>query len=170
MSAVISDAAFEREMSAAYLGVDQKIFYTKWHQEEPAKPFREMLCHMTRLREEAEEEDARRAEADWAYEASEPEPEPDAKYELFPCRTCRKPVELGACRDCHLAEEAYHAFRDYMCALCRRHKADDSLCEHCHPKAEAGEGAATAAPPARAPTTTKSQETCPPPPCAAPAQ
>ena len=69
MSAVIiPDATFEREMYNLHLSLGDLCTYGQWHKEDPTKPLLEMIRYMTRLREEHEEEAAKRAMEDWDWE------------------------------------------------------------------------------------------------------
>ena len=144
MSTAIFHADFEAEMSAAYLGVDENIFYAKWHRDEPDKPFCEMLRYMTLLREQDEEEAAKRAEEDWAYEAAEAAKVAEAvkavkTYKFYPCVTCHELVELGRCQKCYEANEAAYAascaFKALpRCVFCYTYKdSAEELCKACDP-------------------------------------
>ena len=67
----ISDAAFERDMRALHMRLGELCHYGQWHKEDPTMPLMEMIRYMTKLREEAEVEAAKRAMEDWAWEAEQ---------------------------------------------------------------------------------------------------
>jgi hypothetical protein len=63
------DWKFECDISGCSL--NEKVYYTNWHQQDPLLPFIEMLRIMTQVREEAEREEAERYEEDLRYYAEE---------------------------------------------------------------------------------------------------
>jgi len=60
-----SDWEFECDISGCSL--NEKVYYTKWHQEDPLLPFIDMLRLQAELREESDKEEWERYMADEAY-------------------------------------------------------------------------------------------------------
>jgi len=65
------DWEFECDISGCSL--NEKVYYTKWHQDDPSLSFLEMLRLQTEMREESEKEEWERHMADEAYYAEEEE-------------------------------------------------------------------------------------------------
>ena len=65
------DWKFECDISGCSL--NEKVYYTNWHLQEPQLPFIKMLQIMTQVREEAEREEMERYEEDMRYYAEEEE-------------------------------------------------------------------------------------------------
>lgn len=148
MSAVISDADFEREMYNLHMSFGEQCHYSKWHKTEPAKPLREMIREMTKIREESEEEASKRAMEDLAWE-DEKEVEADAEDNVMPCLYCDEPVPYGICDPCDYAMREYGAIQ---CVSCEAYWTTRRTppCVKCHPRYiadfRAAEAAATVAP------------------------
>ena len=151
MSAVaanpIANAAFEQEMYNLHLSLGDKCTYGQWHKEDPSKPLREMIRHMTKLREESEEEAAQRAAEDWAYEAQQLaaiEAAEAAEDSRMPCLYCDEVVPYGVCDPCQHAMDAYGAIQ---CAFCEASWTSRRTppCVKCHPSYIADFRAAEAA-------------------------
>lgn len=66
-----SDWEFECDISGCSL--NEKVYYTKWHQDDPTLTFLEMLRLQTEMREESEKEEWERHMADEAYYREEEE-------------------------------------------------------------------------------------------------
>jgi hypothetical protein len=65
------DWKFECDISGCSL--NEKVYYTNWHLQEPQLPFIKMLQIMTQLREESDREEMERYEEDMRYYAEEEE-------------------------------------------------------------------------------------------------
>jgi hypothetical protein len=63
------DWEFECDISGCSL--NEKVYYTKWHQDDPSLSFLEMLRLQAEMREESEKEEWERHMADEAYYAEE---------------------------------------------------------------------------------------------------
>jgi hypothetical protein len=115
MSAVaIPDAVFERDMANLHLSLGELCSYGQWHKENPAKPLREMIRHMTKLREEHEEEANKRAIEDWAFE-EEQLAKAEAEGNIMPCLYCYEPIPYGVCDPCQYAMDTYAAIQCGHC-------------------------------------------------------
>ena len=119
MSAIISEAAFEAQMEAAGAGLEEKIFYTRWHRADPTKSFGELRERFVKAR---------------------PAPAPGFGphgYKLYPCaRVCGNVLELGGvCAACNKADAACAAFKALpRCVFCRAYKdSADARCNTCDP-------------------------------------
>jgi hypothetical protein len=157
MSAVaanpIANAVFEQEMYNLHLSLGDKCTYGQWHKEDPTKPLREMIRHMTRIREEAEEEAAKRAAEDWAYEAEQlaaVEAAEEAESNVMPCLYCDEPVPYGVCDPCQHAMDEYGAIQCVHCEAGWTTRKTPP-CVKCHPRYIADFRAAEAAAIAPAP-------------------
>ena len=160
MSAVaaIPNAAFEQEMYNLHLSLGDKCTYGQWHKEDPAKPLREMIRHMTKLREESEAEAAQRAAEDWAYEAQQLaaiEAAEEAESNIMPCLYCDEPVPYGICDPCQHAMDEYGAIQCVHCEAGWTTRKTPP-CVKCHPRYIADFRAAEAA--AVAPESTSDDE------------
>jgi hypothetical protein len=115
MSAVIiSDAVFERDMANLHLSLGELCSYGQWHKEDPTKPLREMIRHMTKIREEHEVEANKRAVEDWAFD-EEQEAKAKADDNIMPCLYCDEPVPYGICDPCQHAMDEYGAIQCVHC-------------------------------------------------------
>lgn len=159
MSAVaIPNAAFEQEMYNLHLSLGDKCTYGQWHKEDPSKPLREMIRHMTKLREESEEEAAKRAAEDWAYEAQQLaaiEAAEEAESNIMPCLYCDEVVPYGVCDPCQHAMDTYGAIQCDHCEASWTRRTTPP-CVKCHPSYIADFRAAEAA--AVAPESTSDDE------------
>jgi len=135
MSAVISDAAFEREMWCLHMRLGELCHYSQWHKEEPTKPLREMIREMTRIREEAEVEATKRAMEDWAWEEEqEALREEEESLAQIPCEYCFTVQDHDICAACTDTIERYGALRcDFCLASYRGSTTGDwhNPCELC---------------------------------------
>jgi hypothetical protein len=115
MSAVaIPDAVFEQDMANLHLSLGELCSYGQWHKEDPTKSLREMIRHMTKIREEHEVEANKRAVEDWAFD-EEQEAKAKADDNIMPCLYCDEPVPYGICDPCQHAMDEYGAIQCVHC-------------------------------------------------------
>jgi len=150
MSKITIDWKFEREI--ADCSVDEQVYFSAWHREDPTITFTEMLQSCAEARREREEEEWKRYQEDQAFYAEEEArllAEEEARLLAEePCSRCGR-GELGGCEDCYKAdEEAFKAsciwcntldanepcgvcdHPIYKCSICQK-EASDIICESC---------------------------------------
>ena len=137
MSAVISDATFERQMYCLHLSLGELCHYSQWHKEEPTRPLVEMIRIMTTIREESEEEASKRALEDWAWETEEGSSSSNSRSNRIPCEHCFTIQHADVCDVCYSTLARYE---DLSCAFCvasyKGHATGDwhNPCTECHPQ------------------------------------
>lgn len=129
MSKITIDLEFEREI--ADCSVDEQVYFSAWHREDPTITFTEMLQSCAQARQEREEEAWKRYQEDLAFYAEEEarllaEEARLAAEELDDCEeSCIWCNAQGANEPCGVCDHPI-----YKCSICQK-EASDIICESC---------------------------------------